>query len=243
VTRHAVVTGAAQGIGCALAQTLMAQGYTVTGLDIVATEPWVWAVDLTNADALDRCLLRLRAGPPVDLLIHNAGINGTGPFAFIAARQHEQIVRLNLLAPMHLTQALLQAQQLAPGATVVFVSSLSCFTGYPGASVYAATKDGLASYAASLRAALKPCGMRVLTVYPGPVRTAHAREHSRDNRREHRRMDPLVLAQQICGAVVQRRSHLVPGRVNQVSAWLGWLAPVSTARLMRRFTFCKRPSG
>jgi len=97
------------------------------------------------------------------------------------------VLAVNLTAPLHLTGALLQAGKIAPGGSLVFVSSLSRLLSYPGAAVYAASKDGLASYARSLAVALAPQKMHVLTVYPGPTRTAHARRYSPDNSREARR--------------------------------------------------------
>lgn len=92
---------------------------------------------------------------------------------------------------------------------------------YPGAAVYAASKDGLASYARSLAVALAPQGIHVLTVYPGPTRTAHARRYSPDNSREARRMPPDKLAAAVVRAVARRQRVLVPGAGNQLFAVIG----------------------
>ncbi|MDQ6613078.1 MAG: SDR family NAD(P)-dependent oxidoreductase, partial [Gemmatimonadota bacterium] len=120
---------------------------------------------------------------------------------------------------------------------LVFISSLSHFVGYPGAATYAASKDGLHAYASSLSASTR--SLRVLTVYPGPTRTAHARRYSPDNTRETRRMPPDRLALAILGAVQQRRRTLIPGAANRMFALLGVSARGLTNILMRRALFDK----
>ncbi len=143
-----------------------------------------------------------------------------------------KIVAVNLTGPMVVTARLLEARHIRAGGTIVFVSSLSHFLGYPGASVYSATKDGIASYARSVRAAMKGLSVNVLTVFPGPTRTAHARQHSPDNSREHKRMAPEELADRILWAVERRKRSLVPGWPNRLAAGLGRWLPGVTARAM-----------
>ncbi len=116
----------------------------------------------------------------------------------------------------------------------MFMSSLSYFVGYPGASVYAATKDGIASYARSIRQELRSANIHVLTVYPGPTRTAHAKRYSVDKSREHKRMHPDELARQIYRSVAKRRRTLVPGLSNSVMAGFGKWLPGIAVRVMAR---------
>ena len=236
--KHAVVTGSSQGIGAAIADLLRLRGYTVTGVDLALQGAEVRA-DLSQSEGVSQLLETLATLPPIDLLIHNAGINATRAFAGIEESKWLPVVQVNFLAPMVLTLGLLQRNRLAKGGTVVCISSLSHYSGYPGASVYAATKSGLAAYASSLRAAFKPTSLQVLTVFPGPTRTAHAREHSPDNSREHRRMDPAELAQRILRAAEGGKARLVPGFGNKVSAWLGWLAPGMMSAMVRKLLFEK----
>ncbi|MCB9147924.1 MAG: SDR family NAD(P)-dependent oxidoreductase [Caldilineaceae bacterium] len=245
---HCVITGAADGIGRALALRLASAGFRITGLDFDAeranqTRQELTAaggtiefvqVDLANQDALDAALQTLRAGPAVDLLIHNAGINAVGHFAHMEWPPQQMVLAVNLVAPLLLTRGLLAANHLNAGGTVVCISSLSRFVGYPGAAVYAASKDGLASYARSLSVALAGQNINVLTVYPGPTRTAHARRYSPDNSREARRMAPAELAQRIVAAVEKRQRTLIPGAGNQLFAVAGHLAPRVTERVMKR---------
>jgi hypothetical protein len=81
----------------------------------------------------------------------------------------------------------------------------------------------------------------VLTVFPGPTRTAHARRYSPDNRREQRRMAPDLLAELIAGAVECGQSSLIPGVANRLVAALGRLAPPLAETLMRRTIFERLP--
>jgi hypothetical protein len=135
---------------------------------------------------------------------------------------------------MVLTAGLLRAERIARGGSFVFISSLSRFVSYPGAVVYAASKDGLAAYARSLAAPLARQGIHVLTVYPGPTRTAHARRYSPDNRREQRRMPPERLAVLIYAAVQARRRVLIPGAGNKLFAVLGRYAPGLVEQVVRK---------
>ena len=122
---------------------------------------------------------------------------------------------------------------------MAFISSLSHFVSYPGAAVYAASKDGIAAYARSLALALTPQQMHVLTVFPGPTRTEHARRYSPDNSREGRRMPPEQLAQQILVAVQRRHRMLIPGLGNRLFARFGHWFPHQSEQIMRRIILDK----
>ena len=155
----AVVTGAANGIGSALARRLLDDGFGVLCVDndraaMAAAESAANAdgralmlaeTDLAGAESVERLVDTIAAERQVDVLVHNAATSAVGAFATAPLAAQRRVLEVNLLAPMLLTAGLLARRRLAPGATVVFVSSLSHFVSYPGASVYAATKDGLAS--------------------------------------------------------------------------------------------------
>lgn len=248
VPRHCVITGAADGIGRALAQQFTTAGVTVTGIDVDVTQATQTQADLINAGGRIRFLIadltalpkmnnileRLTTRPPIDIFIHNAGISAVGPFVQSDPLRQSKVIDLNLTAPLLLTAGLLHRDLLTPQSSLVFISSLSHFVSYPGATVYAATKDGLAAYARSLAVALAPQGKHVLTVYPGPTRTAHARRYSPANSREERRMPPAQLAQQIIAALERQQRQLIPGFPNRVAALAGQLAPWVMEYLMRR---------
>jgi len=246
-----VITGAAEGIGRALAAEMGAHQYAITGIDVNAarvaeTQGALPARgvavnfllgDLSQRADLEQIIAALIDGPPIDVLVNNAGINCVGAFASSDLASQRAVLDVNLRAPLQLTTALLRANHIAPGGALVFLSSLSHYVSYPGATVYAASKDGLTAYARSLAVSLAPQGIHVLVVYPGPTRTAHARRYSPDNRREARRMPPETLAALIYRALETRRRRLIPGFGNRVTAWLGQWLPAPVEWIMRRSIF------
>jgi len=243
--RHCVVTGGANGIGRAVVEWYVRDGWLVTIIDREAPQinraaqaatTFIQA-DLAHSEGIDRALRHLAALPAANVVVQSAGINAVGAFAASAIDEQLTVLDVNLRAPLHLTAGLLRFALLAPRATLVFIASLSVYTGYPGAAVYAASKDGLSSYARSLRVALAQRHMNVITVYPGPTRTAHARRYSPDNRRESRRMAPERVAACIAAAVEQRRARVIPGVTNQAVALIGSVAPTLTMYAMRKTIF------
>lgn len=254
---HCVVTGGADGIGRAVAERFAREGYRITIVDrdtgradetcraiqaAGGTATGI-AADLARPAGLAVALRQLAALPPADVVVHSAGISAVGPFAEGELARQQAVLDVNLRAPTQLTAGALRAGLVARGGTLVYIASLSVFTGYPGAAVYGASKDGLAAYARSLRAALVGRGLHVLTVYPGPTRTAHARRYSPDNRREGRRMPPERLAQLIFSAVERRSPTLIPGFGNRLIAAVGRLTPALTEELMRKTIFDKLPQA
>jgi short-subunit dehydrogenase len=245
---HCVVTGGADGIGRAVAERYAHLGYEVTIIDrdpergeavcvtlrrAGATARFVQA-DLGESGSVAAALAALGRLPPADVVVHSAGISAVGPFARSDLARQQEVIDVNLRAPLLLTAGMLRAGLVAPGGTLVFIASLSVFSGYPGAAVYAASKDGIAAYARSMRAALRPWGSHVLTVYPGPTRTAHARRYSPDNRREGSRMPPERLAALVERAVRRRQPALVPGAGNRLAALVGRLFPAVMEKVMRK---------
>lgn len=254
--RRCVITGAADGIGRALAIRFGQAGYSILGIDVdrdraLHTQALLSAGQIecqfliTDLGRLSCCEMvghLLQEGPPIDVLIHSAGISAVGPFAGSQLDRQQAVLDLNLRAPLIMTPALLRGGKLRVGGSLVFIASLSHFTGYPGAAVYAAGKDGIVSYARSLRAQLSRQQRHVLTVFPGPTRTAHARRYSPDNRREARRMPPEVLADAVYEAVRRRRSMLIPGGRNRMTALAGRLAPRLMEQIMRKIILDRLPA-
>lgn len=248
-----LITGFADGIGRALAFRFARAGYIIIGVDrdIDAATATCTALteqggqvrfhhaDLADPHSLERLIRQLQQEFRVDVVIHNAGISAAGAYEQVPLPAQLAVVTINFSAPLVLTAGLLNHKRLAAGARVVFIASLSYYVGYPGATTYAATKDGIVSYARSLAVAIAGQGMSVLTVFPGPTRTAHARRYSPDNRREASRMSPEALADRIFRSVQRRERQLIPGLGNQLMATLGSVAPRLTEWLMKKTLFEK----
>lgn len=248
--KSCVITGAASGIGAALAEVFK-HDYEIIGIDrdfanakkvmndlgADANVRFVIA-ELTSKAGQERIVNELK-GEDIALFIHSAGINAVSPFETSDIQSQIAVLDVNLHAPVSLTKSLLSKHCLKKGSSIIFIASLSHFVAYPGASVYAASKDGLTSFARSLSAALHPEGIHVMTVFPGPTRTPHASQHSPDNSREEKRMPPEVLARKIKAALEQRRRRYVPGLANKLFAVAGKLFPRLVEGVMKRAIFDK----
>ncbi|MGR3468085.1 MAG: SDR family NAD(P)-dependent oxidoreductase [Shimia sp.] len=240
--RRVLITGAAHGLGLALARACLDRGDDVLGVDadprVIAAMPRGKGLhlDLTTRAAPGAITDALTA--PLDLVIQAAGISGTGPFQDLPPAHHARILAVNLTAPMILSIHLLREGALSETATLCFVGSVSTFTGYPGATSYAASKDGLARFTRSLDAAL-PRGMRASCVFPGPLRTDHARRYAPDNSTEAvaRRQPVDQAARQILRGIDWRARRIYPGRTAKAMALAGWLAPRLMERVMARNLF------
>ena len=127
-----VITGSSSGVGAALASTLVQQSHQVVGIarnaerlqqqasDLGDSFQYI-AADLGNTEeipSLNQHILNTCQGAP-DVLIHNAGIFHLGDFDAMPARRIEEIYRVNTLAPMLLTQALLPAMKNAELAVLL----------------------------------------------------------------------------------------------------------------------------
>jgi short-subunit dehydrogenase len=248
--KRCVITGGASGIGAGLAEVFKDE-YEIIGIDrdfqnakkvinALGAEAQVRFIiaELSSRAGIERSIAEL-GQDPIDLFIHSAGINAVAAFEETDVQTSLAVLEVNLQVPILLTKKLLANGLLRKGSTIIFISSLSHFVGYPGASVYAASKDGLTSFARSLSVELAREGIHVMTVFPGPTRTPHAAQHSPDNSKEKTRMPLELLAQKIKKALEQRRHRYVPGFRNKVFAVAGKLFPRLTEGVMKRTIFDK----
>jgi NAD(P)-dependent dehydrogenase (short-subunit alcohol dehydrogenase family) len=177
----AIVTGASRGLGLALAQALAERGWrlVVDARDPVALEAAaaglrerteVVAVAGDVADAAHREALVAAAGGRIDLLVNNASTLGASPLPELARYpldELERVFRVNAIAPLALTQAVLPL--LGEGARVVNVTSDAAVEAYEGWGGYGAAKAALEQISAVF-AAEQP-GLRVYAVDPGDMNT------------------------------------------------------------------------
>ena len=177
------ITGASSGIGAALARGLAARGAklilsgrNVAALEAVAadcgTETLVLPFEATDYDALPAIAAQAWDWQGrVDGLVNNAGISQRSLAIETDFAVYQQIVAVDLLAPIALTQAMLPRMAGAGGGQIIAISSVAGIAGVPLRSAYCAAKHGLIGYHDSVRAENEHLGLKVLVVAPGSVQT------------------------------------------------------------------------
>lgn len=151
---RALVTGGSAGLGAAFVADLLAQGFDLVSIDRyppLETRPNVHAIraNLGGVAGLTGLIAMLDADASFDVVLLNAGISAVGAFEDIGVDHLERLIAINLNAPMELTR--LAGGRVSNRASFIFIGSLSNCVGYPGASVYAATKQGIEAFATALR--------------------------------------------------------------------------------------------
>lgn len=184
--KTALVTGAARGIGRAIALRLAAKGVRLALADrdplgLAQTqrdtqrsgvESVSLLCDLSRAEEIDSLvgdLLDRWAG--VDLLVNNAGVAYYGPAHTMPRDEADHLLAVNLKAPVRLTAGLLPAMLARPESHVLNVCSVLGLVGMPRVALYCASKHGLVGYSESLRVEYGRQGLGVTTLCPGFVRT------------------------------------------------------------------------
>jgi 3-oxoacyl-[acyl-carrier protein] reductase len=179
--RTALVTGAARGIGEAVAETLARDGARVVILDVPSAQAdarrvaerlggTALALDITAEDAGERIAAALPDG--LDVLIHNAGITRDRRLVNMPAERWSQVLEVNLGSVLRTTDALLAKGALRSGGRIVATASIAGLAGNAGQTNYGASKAGVVGLVRSLAPrALAEHGVTVNAVAPGFVET------------------------------------------------------------------------
>lgn len=180
--RTVLITGAAQGIGLAMARRFLAGGYAVVASDRLSD-----GLEQLRADAPDRIApivqdVTADSAPEeavalaaahfgrLDVLVNNAGIGRAKPVGEERDEDLDRFLAVNVRAPLRYTRAALRAME--PGASIVNVASIFGFRGSAGAGVYSVTKAAMVGLTRQMAADYGPEGIRVNAVAPGVTRTA-----------------------------------------------------------------------
>ncbi len=238
VMTHALVTGASGAIGAALARALR-KSWPAVRLALVDREPapmtalaaelgnaTVHVVDLTDLDALPPLVQTVTVDGALDGLINCAGIMEVRPLASSDWATAERLLRVDLLAPLRLQDLVVRGMVERRRGFIVNVASMAGRVPLKGCTYYGAAKAGLAMASEIARAELSPHGVRVVTVYPGPVHSAlEAGARAAFGGALLSRMaptgQPAELATRIVRALVDDEPRVVYPRLYGV----GWSAP------------------
>ncbi len=255
--RTAVVTGAAGGIGRAIASSLTRRGCNVALADIddgplaqVAAEIGAADVhisrhrlDVADRDAVAAFPARvISEHGGVDVLVNNAGVALGGTFLEIAERDFEWLFGINFWGVVRMTRAFLPHLQKSDDAWLVNLSSLFGLIAPPGQTAYAASKFAVRGFSEALRRELEQAQPRigVTVVHPGGVATSIAKsarlpdnlsaEETTKRRKyfdSHLTMPPAVAGEIIIRGVERRKARVLVGSDAKFVALVERLMPVS----------------
>lgn len=182
--RTAVVTGAASGIGRALAQRLSQHGSPVAICDwdqdgLEETAASISGPVLSRKlDVSDRhaqlafaAEVQEWAPAPIALVANNAGVTVSQTAAEAAVEDDEWVINVNFWGVVHGTRAFLPIMLRQRSGAIVNVSSVFGLMGFPTQSAYCASKFAVRGYTESLRHELRGSGVKAITVHPGGIRT------------------------------------------------------------------------
>jgi NAD(P)-dependent dehydrogenase (short-subunit alcohol dehydrogenase family) len=252
-----LVTGAASGIGRALAHRFGAAGARVGVLDIDApgaeavraelaaagVEALALPCDITSPEACEAAVAQVTAAfGGVDVLINNAGMSHHSLFADTDVKVLRRIMDVNFFGAVHCTQAALPSLRARRGA-VVALSSVAGFAPLLRRTGYAASKHALHGLFDSLREELVGSGVAVLLVCPSFVDTAIDRSALAGDGTKLTGAKPVIgkllspeeVAAAVVAAVARRaRGPLLLSPVAKASWWLSRVAPRAYSAIMRR---------
>jgi short-subunit dehydrogenase len=241
--RNVLLTGATGGIGAATARALAARGASVilTGRRAEALEALAGelggraiAADLSAPDGPER--LVAEAGD-VDVLVASAGLSQSGEITTLSPAQVDELLDVNLRAPIMLARLLAEGMAARRCGHLVFVSSLQGKTAGPYSALYTATKFGLRGFSLALRLDMADHGVGVSCVSPGFVRDAGMFAESGATLPPGvRTVTPDAVAAAIVLAIERNRAEVDAAPLPlRAGARVAGLTPVLAASVNKRF--------
>jgi uncharacterized protein len=239
----ALITGASDGIGRAFATQLAEQGFDLIlvarrgdvlqdmALDLgtrFGGDVRVLAMDLSDTAAVPE-LMSLTEGAPVGLVVAAAGFGSIGPFLDQDVASEINMVDLNCRSVVELSYGFGQRMAAHRRGGIVLFGSLLGFNGAPLSATYAATKGFVQSFAEGIAAEMRPHGVSVLSVAPGPVGTGFA---ARAGMQMGQAATPEMVARSALAAL-GRQTTVRPGFLAKFLGWsLGILPRWGRVRVM-----------
>jgi 3-oxoacyl-[acyl-carrier protein] reductase len=219
--RVAVVTGAARGIGAAIAEVLARDGARVVVADLPAAGDSLARVanriggsalqlDIAGPEAAQRLLdyTSSRFGG-LDVLVHNAGITRDRLLANMSAAQWDSVLAVNLESQLRITTSMLESGAITAGSRVISLASTSGIAGNRGQTNYAASKAGVIGMVRSFAPAFAERGAAINAIAPGFIDTDMTHAMPFATREVARRLNSLQQAG-------------LPVDVAEVAGWLSW---------------------
>lgn len=182
-----IITGAAQGIGRAIAEQFATDGAIVYACDVKEGSMDEWAAqssqkyqtkviplyfDVTDTTNVKNSFMSVfKNEGRIDVLVNNAGVVFNKKIGMIVRPETELMFRVNVIAVIEMVQLVSRLMARCGGGSIVNIASVTAVLGSPGQSAYSATKGAIMSFTKSAAKELAPMGIRVNAVAPGIVKT------------------------------------------------------------------------
>ena len=178
MTKTAVVTGGASGIGAGIVRRLEKDGYNVAALDLnPVPEGFGVVADVTSREQIDAALAQVREKfGPITILVNSAGLDGHKRFHNLTFEVWSKIIDVNLNGTFHMTQAVLPDMMAAGWGRIVNISSSSTLGGQAFMSAYVSAKSAVNGLTKVLALEYGPHGITVNAVPPGFIDTPMLRK-------------------------------------------------------------------
>jgi len=214
---------ALESIACELAQRF--------GVDVLFR-----VCDLSEPLQLSGLLHELeQSGRQIELLVNNAGFGNSGEFVEQDWSREQELIELNVLALARLCHAIGGQMARNGGGQILNVASVAAFQPGPWMSNYYASKAYVLHLSEGLRAELKPHGVKVSVLCPGPTRSAFFRNANLEARRldgSKLMMSPEEVALVTVKALQRNKAIIIPGWRNRLLAWSPRMGPRWLVRLI-----------
>lgn len=256
--RTAVITGAASGIGRAVAVSLARRGCRLVltdvneaGLEETARLASGVPVTTHRLDVADKEAIKAFAEqvPRLDLLVNNAGVAVGGTFEQVREEDFEWLFDINFWGVVRMTRAFLPKLRASDDARIVNLSSVFGLVAPPEQSAYAASKFAVRGFSESLRHELEGSNVGVTVVHPGGVATAIADsarvpdgatteeiERRRKAFKRHLKLPASVAGETIVCGIEKRRPRVLVGNDAWAIAAIERVAPLSYWKVIGRAT-------
>lgn len=233
-----IITGAAQGIGKAIAEQFAADGAIVYACDMKEGMIDEWAkecaerngtkvvpmyFDVTDAAAVKNAFMGIfKAERRIDTLVNNAGIVFNRKLGMVQRAETELMFRVNVIAVIEMVQLVSRLMQRCGGGSIVNIASVTAVLGSPGQCAYSATKGAIISFTKSAAKELAPMGVRVNAVAPGIVKTERFAElYESDGAKIDQRIGRIALGRlgapediaNACSFLASDRASYISGQI------------------------------
>lgn len=246
MNHYALITGSSKGLGLSIAHSLAKRGFNLIlvarssdKLQAISKEisqkygvsVEVFATDLSSPESASSvfnwCVER---NFPISVLVNNAGYGVWGPFETIVLKDQLNMLQLNINAVVELTHYLLPVLKMQSSSYILNIASTAAYQALPTFSLYAASKAFILSFSRGLRYELKSEKVSVTCLSPGPIDTGFAERAGLsmlNDVADKFNMAADTVAEIGVEAMLSKRSEVIPGLTNKISAFAVRLLPKS----------------